>query len=97
MCWWTKKESHTHLETLSGGDENLLLIISSYGRDPPVQCRGSIRDLGSCRDLIQTLPVEEQPRIFGPEKDPRREVQIPKTIVSCKEIRLLNSLFDCLV
>ena len=74
----------------SGGDGNLNLAIGTYGPNPPaaesVQCRGRMTEISSCRDLISTLPVDHQPRVFGLEEDPRRDVQIPKTMDSCKNL-----------
>ena len=87
---------NTYFTYASGGDGNLVLSIGTYGPNPPaaesVRCMGRIPNVGSCRDAITRVPVSHQPEIFGPEQDPRRDIQIPRAINSCRNF---HPSIDC--
>ena len=68
------------LTLLSGGDNNLAIIVGRHDPEGNVMCSGRKVAIASCRDLMLGMPVTKNLLRFGP--DPRADVQTPYTIAS---------------
>lgn len=78
---------------LLGGDNNLDLIMTEY--QPRAQCNGPgtfPQDMqSSCGWILESMPVSQQQKTFGPQDDPAAEDITPQQIRTRKAPRTYYS------
>ena len=72
------------LNRLSGGDNNLAVILRAY--EPEVQCgvRSIFTDAPSCGGLLADMPATTEKTLFGPGDVPGVQEPLPQGIISGK-------------
>ena len=67
-----------------GGDNNMRVVIEKVNTEN-VRCYGKMLApnlQNSCQGLLNTMPVDDTERIFGPRSDPLVDVALPHLLLS---------------